>query len=72
MFYSPPKKRYTPVMTTNDSFPICINVVDTILMQEVVFPSVNTFADKLVPVRLCFAVILNTVLSVIESITKIF
>lgn len=73
--YSPPKKRYNPVVTINESFPICINefeLVVTILTQEVVFPSVNTFADDLEPVRLCFVVLLYIVLSVIESITEIF
>lgn len=62
-------------MTINESFPICINgmeLVDTKLIQEVVFPSVIIFADELEPERLCFAVLLYTVLSVIESITILF
>lgn len=70
-FYSPPKKRYIPVITKNDPFPICIYEFDmavSMLTQEVMFPSVNTFAGELTPESLYFAVPFSTVLSVIESI----
>lgn len=40
----------------------------SMLTQEVMFPSVNTFAGELTPESLYFAVPFSTVLSVIESI----
>lgn len=75
LFSSPSKKRYTPVITINDSFPICIyefELVDNILIQEVIFPSVNAFAAELRPDKLCFVVLSKTTLSEIESQAKFF
>lgn len=59
LFNPPLAKRYSPVITINDPFPICIYVFelfDNKLMQEVMMPSTNTFEGKLKPEMLCFAV----------------
>lgn len=55
---SPLKKRYTPAITTNDSFPICMyefRLVDDILIHEEVLPSTISVAGELRSERLCFA-----------------
>lgn len=59
LFYSPPKKRYTPVVTIDDPFPICIYELElavSMLMHDVVFPSIIILAGELTPERLYVAI----------------